>query len=321
MLFGKKESPIEVPTVITTGRADLLLVGPGLPAPEQFSPHITFSVTTNLPEQLAPEISYVISSLTDSTELSALQCLLHNARKIRNDGLPVLVQIVHSETIRELGDYLSSEAVAERLSGVRLLPGKAPTAAEILERCRPLFGSNVIKMPIAPEVQNSGYKYFYSFTPLLDNVVRMMGELAENNITRVYLLGAPGTGKTSLAYYFFLQRNKGNFVTVNLSSESTGDKSAMKSLLCGHVAGAIAGGSAREGALSFARDGVCFLDESHGVTGSVMQVLMEVLESNQFLPFGATAKRLLECAVVFASNRRPPLCRIFRPRHQQPSSN
>lgn len=74
-------------------------------------------------------------------------------------------------------------------------------------------------------------------------------------------------------------------MTVNLSAESTGDKASMKSLLCGHVAGAIPGAGAREGALSFARDGVCFLDESHGVTGSVMQILMEVLETNQHSPF------------------------------------
>jgi DNA-binding NtrC family response regulator len=34
-----------------------------------------------------------------------------------------------------------------------------------------------------------------------------------------------------------------------------------------------------------------------------MQILMEVLDSNQFLPWGATKKRQLNCAVVFASNR------------------
>ena len=90
---------------------------------------------------------------------------------------------------------------------------------------------------------------------------------------------------------------------MNLNAESTGDKAAMKSLLCGHVTGAFPGASGREGAFSFAEDGVAFLDESHGVTGVVMQVLMEALDSGQYLPFGATKKRSLECAVLFASNR------------------
>jgi len=34
-----------------------------------------------------------------------------------------------------------------------------------------------------------------------------------------------------------------------------------------------------------------------------MQVLMEVLDSGQYLQFGATKKRTLDCAVIFASNR------------------
>ena len=34
-----------------------------------------------------------------------------------------------------------------------------------------------------------------------------------------------------------------------------------------------------------------------------MQVLMEVLDSGQYLPYGATKKRMLQCAVIMASNR------------------
>nr|WP_281272985.1 sigma 54-interacting transcriptional regulator [Salinisphaera halophila] len=113
------------------------------------------------------------------------------------------------------------------------------------------------------------------------------------------MLGGPGSGKTSRAYDYCLARTRGNFVT----AEATDDKAAMKSLLCGHVSGAFPGAGSRTGAFSHARDGVCFLDESHGVSGSVMEVLMEALDSNQYLPYGASAKRPLDCAVVFASNR------------------
>jgi Transcriptional regulator containing PAS, AAA-type ATPase, and DNA-binding domains len=34
-----------------------------------------------------------------------------------------------------------------------------------------------------------------------------------------------------------------------------------------------------------------------------MEVLMEALDSNQFLPYGASAKQQLQCAILFASNR------------------
>jgi DNA-binding NtrC family response regulator len=98
-------------------------------------------------------------------------------------------------------------------------------------------------------------------------------------------------------------RSKGRFVSVNLAAENTGDKSAVKSLLCGHVAGAFPGAGARIGAFTQARDGVCFLDESHGVMGPVMEVLMEALDNGQYLPFGAAAKQKLDCALLFATNR------------------
>lgn len=238
----------------------------------------------------------------------ALTAILHQvatARATRDDGYPLLIIAVPFSELTALGRWLHQQAVAEKLTGIRLIGYQAETEilSGIVGKLTPLRTPNFIKMPIAPEVENSGFKYFYVFSPELHRIVKLLGELADNNQMRVYLLGAPGTGKTSIAYYFYLRRGKGNFVTVNLSSENTGDKGSMKSLLCGHVSGAIPGAPSREGALSFARDGVCFLDESHGATGTVMQVLMEVLESGQFMPFGATAKRLLECAVIFASNR------------------
>src|SRR3546814_19794309 len=34
-----------------------------------------------------------------------------------------------------------------------------------------------------------------------------------------------------------------------------------------------------------------------------MEVLMEAFDNGQYLPFGASAKQSLECAIVFATNR------------------
>lgn len=222
----------------------------------------------------------------------------------RPESAPLVVCVALHE-LTALGHWLKEKSVQETLSGVRIIlyENYSQIVDKLGDKLEPSSEPNSIKMPLAPEVENSGHKYFFMMSSELRAVVQLMRELAENNIQRIYLLGGPGIGKTSLAYYFYLRRGKGNFVTVNLNSESTGDKAAMKSLLCGHVTGAIAGGGSREGAFSFARDGVCFLDESHGVTGVVMQVLMEALDSGQYLPYGATAKRLVECAVIFASNR------------------
>jgi len=162
---------------------------------------------------------------------------------------------------------------------------------------------NVIRMPMTTEVENQSWKNFYVFSSKLQGLVTRVRAFAQNGIHRAYLLGGPGSGKTSLAYYYYLVRNKGRFVSVNLAAENTGDKSSVKSLLCGHVAGAFPGAGARIGAFTQARDGVCFLDESHGVMGPVMEVLMEALDNGQYLPFGAAAKQRLDCALLFATNR------------------
>ena len=247
----------------------------------------------------------VLSIFQDIFVLDQLLRMTVAQRASRNDGYPILIVATKLSKLSELGHWLSKCAAEDRLQGIRLVLADdlSEVAAQILHKLDPIIEPNVIKMPASPEVDCTDFKYFYSITPELRRLVRTMRELAENNVSRVYLLGGPGTGKTSIAYYYFLCRARGNFVTVNLTAESTGNKEAMKSLLCGHVTGAMGGVAAREGALSYAGEGVAFLDESHGVTGVVIQVLMEVLDSGQFLPFGATKKRTLECAVIFASNR------------------
>jgi len=49
--------------------------------------------------------------------------------------------------------------------------------------------------------------------------------------------------------------------------------------------------------------GVCFLDESHGVSGAAIEVLMEALDSGRYLPYGASTKRQIDSAILFATNR------------------
>jgi transcriptional regulator with GAF, ATPase, and Fis domain len=255
--------------------------------------------------QLDGDLRAVILLHPKREELHAAAQEVTRLRKLRDDGYPILIPIVSPQAFTELGRWLNEAAEADTIDGLRLIAAEEITAAaeRVPALLEPITSATLIRMPVSPEVENSPIKFFYAISPELRSVVRYMAELAANNVARVYLLGAPGTGKTSLAYYYWLNRAKGRFIAVNLSSESTGDKAAMKSLLCGHVAGSIAGSGAREGALSYAEDGVCFLDESHGVTGTVMQILMEVLENNQFLPFGATKKRSLDCSIIFASNR------------------
>ena len=225
---------------------------------------------------------------------------------LRKQGRSIaLIVAIKPGNLVAFGRWLEKRAGEHRLGGMHLLVASDldGVSAQLGERMTPVREENVIRMPTTTEVENQSWKNFYVFSPRLQALVTRVRAFAQNGIHRAYLLGGPGSGKTSLAYYYFLVRNKGRFVSVNLAAENTGDKSSVKSLLCGHVAGAFPGAGARIGAFTQARDGVCFLDESHGVMGPVMEVLMEALDNGQYLPFGAAAKQRLDCALLFATNR------------------
>lgn len=249
------------------------------------------------------ESDFVLALFIDPAKLDPLADIVLSVRR-GGHALTLIVAIRPSQLVA-LGRWLDRRAAEQRLAGIRLLVAAdtAAVSACLDDRMHPVTEDNVIRMPTTTEVENASYKNFFVFSHKLQALVARVRAFAQNGIHRAYLLGGPGSGKTSLAYYYFLVRNKGRFVSVNLAAENTGDKGAVKSLLCGHVAGAFPGAGARIGAFTQARDGVCFLDESHGVMGPVMEVLMEALDNGQYLPFGAAAKQKLECALLFATNR------------------
>ena len=249
------------------------------------------------------ESPYVLSLFMDPTQLDPIA---DSVLALRSTGLrTTLIIAINSTQLAALGRWLDARANAGRLVGTRLILSNSVegVARQLAERLLQVSEDNVIRMPVSPEIENTAYKNFFVFSPQLHKLAARIRGFAENGVTRAYLLGGPGSGKTSFAFYYWLVRNKGRFVSVNLAAEATGDKAAIKSLLCGHVSGAIPGAGARTGSFLHARDGVCFIDESHGVTGPVMEVLMEALDNGQYLPYGASAKQPINCAILFASNR------------------
>jgi DNA-binding NtrC family response regulator len=246
---------------------------------------------------------FLLSLFVEPSQLDGLVDQVLAAR--RNGRMATLIIAINPLQLAALGRWLERRANESRLGGVRLLLAQdiAEVAEKLVSRLVPVREDNVIRMPMSTEVENSPIRNFYVFSPELQALVARIRGFARNGIMRCCLLGGPGSGKTSLAYYYFLVRERGRFVSVNLSAENTGDKAAIKSLLCGHVSGAFPGAGSRTGAFAHARDGVCFLDESHGVTGAVMEVLMEALDNGQYLPYGASAKQQMESALLFATNR------------------
>lgn len=246
---------------------------------------------------------FLMTMFVDPSQLDGIADKVLHARQ--NGKTVTLIVAINGSQLVSLGKWMDRRAAEGRLGGMRLILAHDSIDAgeQLSKRLQHPSESNVIRMPVTTEIENSAFKSFFVFSPELQALVARIRGFALNGISRACLLGGPGSGKTTLAYYYFLVRDKGRFVSINLAAENTGDKAAIKSLLCGHVSGAFPGAGARTGAFTHARDGVTFLDESHGVTGAVMEVLMEALDSGQYLPFGASAKQTLDCALLFATNR------------------
>jgi transcriptional regulator with AAA-type ATPase domain len=255
------------------------------------------------PDSIRVDSEFALTMFVDPSQLDGVADKILAARHAGR--MLTLIIAINAAQLVSLGKWLERRANEGHLAGIRLMLAEdaGDVARQLSSRLQQVRESNIIRMPVSTEIENSAYKNFFVFSPELQALVARIRGFAENGIIRACLLGGPGSGKTSLAYYYYLVRERGRFVSINLAAENTGDKAAVKSLLCGHVSGAFPGAGARTGAFAHARDGVTFLDESHGVTGAVMEVLMEALDSGQYLPFGASAKQPLDCALLFASNR------------------
>lgn len=267
------------------------------------SRRLDFSVLPQHADAIRIDSDFVMTLFIDPAQLDGIADKVLQARQ---NGKPAtLIVVTNGSQLVSLGKWLDRRAAEGKLGGMRLIlaDDELDAGQQLAKRLQHPTEANVIRMPVTTEIENSAFKSFFVFSPELQSLVARIRGFAQNGVTRACLLGGPGSGKTTLAYYYFLVRDKGRFVSINLAAENTGDKAAIKSLLCGHVSGAFPGAGARTGAFTHARDGVTFLDESHGVTGAVMEVLMEALDSGQYLPFGASAKQQLDCALLFATNR------------------
>jgi Sigma-54 interaction domain. len=194
------------------------------------------------------QADFVLSLFVDPQELDGVSDRVNLTR--RSGRSTTLVVAVRPTQLAALGRWLERRANAGQLHGLRLL--MATSLEEVVqrlpERLEPASEENVIRMPVSAEVENSPVRHFYVFSPQIQALIKRIRGFAQNGINRAYLLGGPGSGKTTLSYYYFLLRNRGRYVSVNLAAENTGDKAAVKSLLCGHVSGAFPGAGARTGA-------------------------------------------------------------------------
>jgi len=138
-------------------------------------------------------------------------------------------------------------------------------------------------------------------SPLKTNPKLM--SLACSGDSTVLLLGATGTGKTTLAREIHLnsRRRDKPFVTVNLASLHEG---TLESELFGHERGAFTGAEQRRvGKLEIAHGGTVFLDEIGELTPRLQARILEFLQSKVISPVGSNREVRLDVRVVAATHR------------------
>jgi len=130
--------------------------------------------------------------------------------------------------------------------------------------------------------------------------VRRHGIRRDSN---VLLLGATGTGKSTLAreIHSRSRRREKPFITVNLASLHEG---TLESELFGHERGAFTGADQRRvGKLELAQGGTVFLDEIGDLTPRLQARLLEFLQSRVISPVGSNRETRLDVRVIAATHR------------------
>jgi two-component system response regulator AtoC len=127
--------------------------------------------------------------------------------------------------------------------------------------------------------------------------------MAFSGDSNVLLLGATGTGKSTLAREIHARsrRRERPFVTVNLACLHEG---TLESELFGHERGAFTGADQRRvGKLELSQGGTVFLDEIGDLTPRLQARLLEFLQSRTISPLGSNREVKLDVRVIAATHR------------------
>lgn len=136
----------------------------------------------------------------------------------------------------------------------------------------------------------------------IEQVIDLAKKVAKTNST-VLLTGETGTGKEVFAQAIHensLHSGK-SFVALNCSTFS---KEILESELFGHKQGAFTGAiKDKKGFIEEANGGTLFLDEIGEMPLELQAKLLRVLETNEFIPIGATTPKKSDFRLIAATNR------------------
>ncbi|XWW47023.1 sigma-54-dependent Fis family transcriptional regulator [Fibrella sp. USSR17] len=165
----------------------------------------------------------------------------------------------------------------------------------------PIPVSVVVKENLQKNERSSSKGYLVS--PSIQPTYSRAEKLARTDNVTCLIYGASGTGKEHLARYIHQEsaRSDKAFVAVNCSA--LGD-SLLESRLFGYEKGAFTGAEKRTpGYFDEAQEGTLFLDEIGDISAYMQQVLLRVLQEQEYTPVGATKSKRSNIRIIAATHR------------------
>jgi DNA-binding NtrC family response regulator len=140
-------------------------------------------------------------------------------------------------------------------------------------------------------------------SPAIQEVRRLIRQLAQSGVTAALITGESGTGKELVArlLHALSPRRDGPFVEINCSAVS---EALFESEFFGHERGAFTGAiGLRRGLVELAHGGSLFLDEVGEMPLSCQSKLLRFLDDQTFRRVGGTQKIRVSVQIIAATNR------------------
>ncbi|MGW9530835.1 sigma-54 interaction domain-containing protein [Paenibacillus terrae] len=174
-------------------------------------------------------------------------------------------------------------------------------------------GLSIIASPTLPHAYENSKRSATAASVLKNNgviaeslamkqIIQVCDQIASYD-SKVLILGESGTGKSVIAKYIHRQSTKWNgpFIPINSAAIPA---SLFEYELFGYVQGTMPGlMDEKQGLFEVARGGVLFFDEVAELPLEVQAKLLEVLERGEFRRVGSTEAILIQCRMIFATNR------------------
>ncbi|APB71082.1 sigma-54-dependent Fis family transcriptional regulator [Paenibacillus polymyxa] len=174
-------------------------------------------------------------------------------------------------------------------------------------------GLSIIAAPTLPHGYENSKRSVTSASVLKNNgiiaeslamkqIIQVCDQIASYD-SKVLILGESGTGKSVIAKYIHRQSAKWNgpFIPINSAAIPA---ALFEYELFGYVQGAMPGlMDEKQGLFEVARGGVLFFDEVAELPLEIQAKLLDVLERGEFRRVGSTEAILIQCRMIFATNR------------------